>query len=871
MPGRASKSERWALIRTGAIVVSKLGLPTVGHALAASVRAERVGRRERAAASVLSPGITPGALSRVETFDTGARFAFERAELEVALLADEVVRLTWRPGRILPPYGLADDAGLNAPSVDVRQGDDTWTVEGGVLVVEVALDGAVTVGRADGSVLRRQPPPEQSAGGWRTTFAMREGESFHGLGVRAARLDLRGGRYHLWNRDPGGGWGPGRDPLNLSIPVFIARHQDGDVLTFYENTTRGTVRLIGETAEVVFTGGALRAYVATGDVAHLVDRYTALTGRPALPPRWALGYHQSRWGYRDAAEIREVVDGFARSAIPLSVVHLDIDYMDGFRVFTVDRRRFPDLGGLAAHGEHHAARVVTIIDPGVKVDEGFDLYREGRRAGYFCADESGREAVGVVWPGRSVFPDFTDPAARQWWASKYRGLLDQGVAGIWHDMNEPATIAVMGDPTLPAGTRHRLEGMGGDHREGHNVYGLLMNRAGYDGQRTARPERRPFIVSRSGWAGTQRYAWNWTGDVESGWDGLRQQVATLVGLGLSGVPFSGSDIGGFSGVAPDDELYLRWLQFAVFTPFCRTHSVAGSPPREPWTFAPDVHDAVGAWIRFRYRLLPYLYTLAHEAAHNGAPLMRPLWWPIGDDAEPSTGLHDTAAARDTTAARDTVDSDDDSFLLGNALLVAPVTRAGATSRSVTPPTGEWADLWSASDLRPTDVVRLPAPVELVPVLVRRGAIVPLDDGWAAASGPCRVADDPPTGADASLPGGVRLDMDHAPKLLAYHCWASADGSAAGSCVDDAGDGEGPRRRDDLRLQGARPGGEAVVTWERRGDYDAPRQVRVVVHGLAAERALADGVEVEVRGGAVECAPFDELRLVGISQPEPGTS
>jgi len=518
-------------------------------------------------------------------------------------------------------------------------------------------------------------------------------------------------------------------------------------------------------------------------------------------------------------------------------------------VFSVDREHFPDLAGLARHAAASGARLVTIIDPGVKVDGRFDVYREGKAGGHFCTDADGREVVGVVWPGRAAFPDFTDPAGRRWWASKYRTLLERGVAGIWHDMNEPATIAFMGDPTLPTGTRHRFEGMGGDHGEGHNVYGLMMNRAGYEGQRAARPERRPFIVSRSGWAGTQRYAWNWTADVESSWDGLRQQVATLVGLGLSGVPFSGSDIGGFSGVVPDDELYLRWLQLGVFVPFCRTHGVVGSPPREPWHFAPPVAEAVGAWIRFRYRLLPYLYTLAHEAAATGAPLMRPLWWP--------------------SARRRTVDSDDDTFLLGDSLLVAPVTRPGATTRTVTLPAGDWVDPWSGADAGSGSggVVTLRAPVDLLPLLVRRGSVVPLDDGWSGPSGACRLADDPTAGAsprpgpraapDAREPVG----MDHAPRLLAFHCWPRPDGSAAGACVDDAGDGDGPARHDSLVLMRA-AGGEARLTWRRDGPYAAPERVRVVVHGVAAERAVVDGVDVEVRGGTVECGPFEDLRLLG---------
>jgi len=584
----------------------------------------------------------------------------------------------------------------------------------------------------------------------------------------------------------------------------------------------------------------------------VLDRYSALTGRPALPPRWALGYQQSRWGYRDAAEIRQVVDGFADAGVPLSVIHLDIDHMDGFRVFTVDDGRFPDLEALATHAASRGTRVVTIVDPGVKVDDGFGLYREGVADGRFCRDPAGEVAVGVVWPGRAAFPDFTNPATRVWWASQYATLLDRGVAGIWHDMNEPATIGLLGDPTLPTGTRHDVEGTGGDHAEIHNVYGLLMNQAGYEGLQRAHPERRPFIVSRSGWAGSQRYAWNWTADVETSWEGLRQQVATLVGLGLSGFPFSGSDIGGFSGV-PDDELYLRWLQFAAFVPFCRTHGVVGSPPREPWRFPGPTAAVIGSWIRFRYRLLPYLYTLAHEAAALGAPVMRPLWW--------------------GTSGGGTGDSDDDAFLLGDALVVAPVVAAGATRRSVTLPGGEWAALWAADGPGATSgTAGLPAPLERIPVLARRGVVVALDDGWAEPDGPCRVRGDGVL-ADAYERLGVERGpgpgRDHRPRLLAFHCWPDAGGSAWGTCVDDAGDGDGPVRRDELQLEGAVPGGTARLVWRRGGDYPPPDSVRIVLHGIGAAGAVVDGAEAEVRDGSVECGPFDELRFTGLTAVPPG--
>jgi alpha-glucosidase len=693
------------------------------------------------------------------------------------------------------------------------------------------------------------------------------------LGEQASPIDLRSTTHTLWNTDPGGSWSSGKDPLYLGIPVVLSTHPDGDVLTFYENSTRatfrfgspavegddgqgnedgGTVALGGpeETATVHFAGGVVRRYLVAGSVPHLLDRYTELTGRPALAPRWALGYHQSRWGYRCEADVRAIADGYAQLGLPLSAVHLDIDYMRGFRVFTVDPDRFPDLGRLTQDVGATGVRVVTIIDAGVKVDDDYNVFREGRDQHRFCTDERGHLVEGVVWPGRSAFPDFTDPGTRSWWAGKYRVLTDAGVAGIWHDMNEPASITFRGDPTLPVSTRHSFDGRGGDHAEGHNLYGLLMNRAGHEGLREACSDRRPFIVSRSGWAGMQRWAWNWTGDVASTWKSMRQQVATVVGLGLSGVPFSGSDIGGFSG-SPDDELYLRWMQMSVFMPYCRTHSVRGVPPREPWCFGQPTRDLVGAWIRFRYRLLPYLYTLAHQAAQSGAPLIRPLWWPMS--------VTDDAAPRSLDA--------DDAFLLGDALLVAPATEFGARRRTVPLPPGTWTSMWADDCVEgePADddgagaarTVGLDAPLERIPVLARAGSVIPLDDGWADPAGPCRLEGD---AAGALWP---TLALDHAPLLPAWHCFVDEDGAAEGVGFDDAGDGDGPVRHDVVRVEGARPGGTARVTWERTGDFSSPAGVRVVLHGLSAQRAVADGVEVPVSGTVVECPAFSELTVEGL--------
>jgi alpha-glucosidase len=803
-------------------------------------------------------------LERVEVWSPSpgsAQFHFERARLEVAFLAADTVRVSWGPGPEPVPYAIAGDiAGpvpvVQAHPIDVLRADGAWVLRSEALEVTVSPDGSLRTARSDGTLLRTESAPARRGAAWEQSFSMRAGERMCGLGEQALSIDRRGATVTLWNTDPGGSWGPGKSPLYLGIPVVVSTHPDGDVLSFYENSTRASFEF-GEpahtdgsgTAAVRFAGGVLRRYLIVGSVPHLVDRYSELTGRPALPPRWALGYHQSRWGYRNEADVRAITDGFAKLGLPLSAVHLDIDYMRGFRVFTVDPDKFPDLGRLAAEAGGVGARLVTIVDAGVKIDPDYDVFCEGRDQHRFCTDAHGHLAEGIVWPGRSAFPDFTDPGTRSWWAGKYRALTDAGVAGIWHDMNEPTSIALLGDPTLPTSTRHHFDGRGGDHAEGHNLYALLMNRAGYEGLEAALPERRPFIVSRSGWAGMQRWAWNWTGDVASTWESMRQQVATVIGLGLSGVPYSGSDIGGFSGV-PDDELYLRWLQMSVFMPYCRTHSVRGVPPREPWCFAEPTRELVAAWIRFRYRLLPYLYTLAHLASESGAPLIRPLWWPSND----------TGTGTGTGTGLDV----DDAFLLGDALLVAPVTATGGRRSAVALPAGRWRSIWAGDG---DDHVSVLTPMERIPVLARAGSVVPLDDGWSDPGGPCRLDGDNGQAASWGATSGP-LALDHAPRLLAFHCWPDEDGAAAGTSIDDAGDGEGPVRRDTLRLEGARPGATATMTWERAGDFAPPPALRVVLHGLTMERAVVDGVEVPVSGSVVEAAAFSELTLEGLRPATP---
>src|ERR687896_47222 len=303
-------------------------------------------------------------------------------------------------------------------------------------------------------------------------------------------------------------------------------------------------------------------------------------GRPRMPPLWALWNQQSRWSYMTADELRSVAAKFRARRIPCDVLYLDIDHMDGYRVFTWDRERFPDPAGLIASLREDGFRVVVITDPGVKVDEAYPLYVEGRERGYFCLTRDGEELQNVVWPGVCVFPDFTDPAVREWWGSWHEGLVDAGVAGVWCDMNEPA-LFVPWHATMPEDAVHPGSGRARLHGEVHNAYGSYMAQAAREGLARLRPDVRPFVISRAGYAGLQRYALQWTGDNSSWWEHLWMSMPQLQNLGLSGIAWAGVDIGGFFDDC-DGELLARWTEFGVFQPFCRNHTAIGTRRQEPW-------------------------------------------------------------------------------------------------------------------------------------------------------------------------------------------------------------------------------------------------------------------------------------------------
>ena len=406
-------------------------------------------------------------------------------------------------------------------------------------------------------------------------------------------------------------------------------------------------------------GGPLRYWVLAGTPARVLQGWTALTGAPALPPQWALGYQHARWGFGGEGEVRRVVAGYRERGLPLSAVHLDIDHYDGHRVFTVDRQRYPDLPGLARELRADGVRLVSIVDPAVKAEPGDAVYEGGAAADAFVRDARGREVRGVVWPGESVYPDFTDARVRKWWGALYAERLAQGFAGVWHDMNEPVSFAAFGERTLPRSARHALEGRGGDHREAHNVYGLAMARAGFEGLCELRPAERPFLFSRSGWAGMQRYGGTGRAMWRRAGRGCGLRCRWCWGWGCAGCRTAVPTSAGSPGCRPRSCI----CGGSNWGPICRCsvrirRSGRGGGSRG--STGPRCSEHARTALCERERLLPYFETLGQLARLTGAPYVRPVWWSTPRDR----------ALRDC----------EDAFLLGDALLVAPVLEAGVTRR-----------------------------------------------------------------------------------------------------------------------------------------------------------------------------------------------
>ncbi len=540
-------------------------------------------------------------------------------------------------------------------------------------------------------------------------------EHYYGFGEKTGPLDKRGRGMEMWNSDAM--YSGERDPLYQSHPFFVGLRKGVAYGIFFDNTYRSYFdmgNIYPDSYTFSAEGGDMNYYFIFGpEFKSVIEGYTSLTGRMPLPPLWSIGYHQCRYSYKNEGRVRWVARNFRERQIPCDVIYMDIHYMDDWKVFTFHPKRFPDPKGLISDLAQDGFKVVTIIDPGIKVEKGYAPYDEGIAKGYFCPGQDGTPFTARVWPGDCHWPDFTRPEVREWWGHLHKKHVDYGVAGIWNDMNEPAMwgkdIRPL-DLMIPSGTPDMNQMVHGTkaeplpHARIHNVYGLLECQATYEGLLKLRPNQRPFLVTRAGYPGIWRYSSVWTGDNFSTWPALAMCLPMHLNMGISGITFVGSDIGGFT-LSPTPERFARWIQQGVFYPFCRTHTAIHMPRQEPWSFGPTVERISREAIELRYRLMPYTYSLFEESSRKGVPVMRAMVVEFPDD-EATYEI-------------------EDQFMWGDLILVAPVVEKGARERSVYFPKGRWYRLDDDSVEQGPGRADVSAKLDELPLYIREGAIVPL--------------------------------------------------------------------------------------------------------------------------------------------------
>lgn len=528
-----------------------------------------------------------------------------------------------------------------------------------------------------------------------------EDNIYYGLGEKTGFLNKKGYEYEMWNTDDPSAHLEYFKSLYKSVPFFITKNETATYGIYFDNTYRTYFDMGKENNQYIYFGadnGNLDYYFIYGkDLKDVVTLYTTLTGTTPLPKRKTLGYHQSRWSYGTKERVEQIINGFKENALPLDFVHLDIDYMDEYKIFTYDNKRFENLNNAINEWKKQGIEIITIIDPGTKVEDGYSVFEEGKKDKLFLT-RNNELYINRVWPGKSVYPDFSKIETRKWWEKKQKKMIDLGVSGIWNDMNEPASF----DGPLLDDVEFDNNGLGANHLEMHNVYGHLMAKATYNGIKEATNER-PFVITRASFAGSQKYSTFWTGDNQSLWIHLQMAVPMLCNMGLSGYSFVGTDVGGFGGDVTF-ELLCRWVQVGAFSPLFRNHSSMMTRDQEPFAFDEKTLNIYRKFLKLRYRLIPYYYDLFYHGEKNGLPVFRPIVLNYPSDPE-TFNLNDE-------------------FMIGESLLVSPILEQGKNHKLVYLPHGNWYDYFTGEILNGSSYHIKYSPLDTCPLFVKAGSIIP---------------------------------------------------------------------------------------------------------------------------------------------------
>ena len=637
--------------------------------------------------------------------------------LEITVLRDSVIRFRYATENIFEPdfsYAISENASIGYNKLEVEETVTEYLIYTAKLKLLIDKETLRTqISDLSGHIINEdelgfhwEENYEHGGNTVKMSKITQNAESFYGMGDKATHSNLKGKRVSNWVTDQYA-YGKDQDPLYKAIPFFIGLHSDQAYGIFFDNTFKTQFDFAHERRNVTSfwaDGGEMNYYFFYGpEMSQVVKAYTNFTGTPELPPMWAMGYHQSKWSYFPEANVRQLANKFRKLRIPCDGIYLDIDYMDGFRCFTWDKTKFPNPKKMISDLEQDGFKTVVMIDPGIKIDKDYWVYKEGIENDYFCKRADGPNMKGKVWPGECNFPDFTNPKVREWWADLYKEMMTEiGVHAVWNDMNEPAVMEVP-TKTAPLDTRHDYDGYPCSHRKAHNIYGMQMVRATYEGVKKYVYPKRPFVITRAAYAGTQRYSSTWTGDNVATWEHLWIANVQVQRMCMSGYSFVGSDIGGFA-EQPSGELFARWIQLGVFHPFCRVHSSGDHGDQEPWSFDGEVTGIVRKFIELRYQLLPYLYTMFYKYSKDGTPMIKPLVYFDQND-------HQTHFRTDE-------------FIFGEQILVCPVQEPNAQGRRMYIPRGTWYDYWTDEVVVGGMEKWVVADLDKMPLFILGGAIVP---------------------------------------------------------------------------------------------------------------------------------------------------
>jgi alpha-glucosidase len=647
--------------------------------------------------------------------DNQIRFNFKNASLVIRFLNADIFRIIMANSKQQFNYKSTEaviDHNLSYNDFKFEENNKELIIKTDKLVIKIQKEKFfLQVFNKEGKLIHQDY--SKYSLGWkkkklRAWKSFKNNERFYGLGEKTGWLDKKGRLYEMWNHDTFVPHVSDTDPLYQSIPFLISFNQNNSYGIYFDNSYK-TYFDLGSEGQPYYSfwaeGGVLDYYFFNGpSLKEVVSKYSKITGTMPLPPKWSLGYHQSRYSYYPQAEVAELVKKFRAKEIPCDAFHFDIHYMDQYKIYTWDEDRFPDPAAMISKMGKEGIKAVTIIDPGIKKDPEYKLYQEGMENDYFCKYLDGKVFIDKVWPGNCAFPDFTQAKVRNWWSGLQQDFVELGVKGIWNDMNEPAVFNE--EDTMDLAVMHQNDGDSGTHRRFHNLYGLLEDQATYKGLKESLDNERPFVLTRAGFAGIQRYSAVWTGDNRSFWDNLKLAMPMLMNMGMSGVSFCGTDVGGFTGNS-NGELLCRWTQLGAFSPFFRNHCEVRAISQEPWSFGKKYEKIIKKYIELRYKFITHLYNLFYQASKTGIPVMRPLIMEFPEDKE--------------------CQNLSDQFMIGDSIMIAPVYQPDKDKRMLYLPEGKWFDFWTKEIYHGKKHIIIDAPLATMPILIKAGSIVPLNE------------------------------------------------------------------------------------------------------------------------------------------------